>query len=347
MQRVHHAAAERDAGDYAAAVGRYRLFRGVYPGTELVPFVTTELYGTFADWGRAGRDSGDYSGAIRVYEDALTEPDAPGSVRVELAATYLERAADTRAEATGLPGYQAAVTDALTVADEFGDTPSAALVPVSLADTYAAAAAPVAQQRFCDAIPALDYFVGLTHPAAAAVVGTANADRARSLLECGLGRYRGGDGAGSLQALEPFVAAYPNDPGILQARSAVVAATIAGAKGAPLPPLPGPLAGDNVGPVAYTIYNDSPYEVRVLLNGPTTHEVVIPPCPDCGTGYAVPPPDCPSRPGLPSVTLRLLVGVYDDLAFSPSQPDVDEVVDTNTFEPGFDYSACYYPIVGN
>jgi hypothetical protein len=228
------------------------------------------------------------------------------------------------------------------VAREFGDTTSAAQVPQAFTDTYVDANIAVAELRFCDALPVLDYFVGLPDPEVATVVATAHGDRARSLYECGLATYRGGDAGTSLDRLEEFVAAYPNDPGVPQARSAIVVATISEAKTAPLPPLPAPLGGNSPGSIEYEFHNDSPYDVRVLVTGPTTHEVVVPACPQCRANYPDQASGCPNREGLPSATLRLRPGVYDDLVFAPAQPDINRHVDTTTLESNFTYSSCYF-----
>jgi tetratricopeptide (TPR) repeat protein len=338
------AAEERRTGAFDDAVARYRAFRQQYPRTELVPFVTRELLATFGQWADARRAAGDLSAAIEVYRDALTEPDAPAAFREKLAATSLDRAVAARTGMPAVGAVQAASQDLLTIAREFGDAPAAAQVHQAFADTYVAATPAVAEQRWCDALPVLDYLVTLPDPETGGIPGRAGVDRARSLFECGLANYRSGDTDGSLARLDQFLRDYPNDPGQAQARSAVVAATIAQAKGVPPPPLPGPLAGDSPGSIPYQFFNLSPYEVRLLVNGPTTHEVVIPPCPQCPASYPIDlDQSCPERFGKPSVTLRLRPGVYDDLAFAPSEPDIDESeVETTTLQPGYEYWGCYY-----
>jgi hypothetical protein len=91
-------------------------------------------------------------------------------VRADLAATYLERAADTRvrvaaSDAPPVDLVGSAVADLLVVGQEFPEAPAAATVPRALAGTYAAATRALGEQRFCGALPVLEYFAGL--PAAA------------------------------------------------------------------------------------------------------------------------------------------------------------------------------------
>jgi hypothetical protein len=212
---------------------------------------------------------------------------------------------------------------------------------VSLTDTYNAATATLAAQRWCDALPVVNYFVTLPDTETAGIVGRAHADRARSLYECGLAGYRAGDAAGTRDRLDTFIAEYPNDPGILQARSAVVAATIAQERRAPLPPLTGPLSGNSAGPISFDFVNVSPYEVRVLINGPTTHEVILPPCTDCPATYPVEPNCDDVRAGRPTITLGLQPGAYDRLAYAPASPDIDRSLETAVLSGDYFYWSCF------
>lgn len=245
---------------YPDAVAAYRAFRTASPQSVLQPFVTDQLRRTYGSWSAALRTDRAFGAAIGVYRDLLAEVgrDAGAAqVRTDLAATYVERAADTRARMTTADGdpsvdtVTSAVDDLLVVRKEFPETPAATTVPRALTETYAAATGALGQQRFCDALPVLRYFAGL--PADAGdLAGTANADRARALLECGLGEFRAGRPGEAIDPLTELATAYPDDPGTAQARSAVIAARVAVQTELPVT-LPAPLGDDSPGsiPVAY------------------------------------------------------------------------------------------------
>lgn len=335
-------------GDYADAVGRYRDYRRVYPATLLIPFAHENLERTYASWARSLRAARDYPGAIHVYRDLLAESGSePGAtqVRGDLAATYFEQA---DAAGSSLPSAsdgarvgqaRAAVDTLLVIQREFGDTPTAARVPQALSDTYTAAVTPFTQQRFCDALPVLDYFVTLPDAETAGVVGAANANRAQAMLECGLAKYRTGDYARAIDQLDKLATTYPDDPGTAQARSAIIAAEVARQKDGPAPGLPAPLGDNSPGDIAVTFYNDNPLEVHVLITEPTAHDITVPGCPGCAPSYLTATEACPTLRGKPSVTLRLQPGTYDFLgSYTSGTPRVQ----TRTFERGFFYSECAY-----
>ena len=220
---------------YRNAVAGYRDFRTAHPRSVLVPFASDHLQRTYVAWASALRENRQFDRAIGVYRDLLAEVGggpAAASQRADLAATYVERSAAMRArvaaasEPPAVDLVTSAVADLLVVAREFADTPAAGTVPQALTETYTAATRALREQRYCDALPVLRYFAGL--PADAGdLVGTANADRAPALLECGLGQFRAGRPADSIEPLTELAEAYPDDPGTPQARSAVIAAQAA------------------------------------------------------------------------------------------------------------------------
>ncbi|WP_214407974.1 tetratricopeptide repeat protein [Pseudonocardia lacus] len=341
-------------GDHAAAVRGYQEFRRDHPGTVLVGFAARNLEATYTRWAEELRAAGDHPAAIRVYRELLGEFDTP-QARAELAETYLEQADQLRLAATDGDGAfragraRAAVDALLVVADEFADTPSAVAVPRAMADTYAAANALFTQGQYCAGLPVLDTFVSLPATSATAdVVAVAHADRAAAMFECGLAGYRASTYPEAVEALNAFLAAYPNDPQAAQARSAVIAATVLAESGeAPLP-LPAPLTDNVTGPIPVTVYNDSPYEQHVYLVGPTAHEFVLPACPGCPPRYAGPlitslgpaTEPCTDLSGRPSLTLMLGAGTFT--GFSTSTEAGSTPVRTNTVEPGYSYTTCVY-----
>jgi tetratricopeptide (TPR) repeat protein len=307
--------AER-SGAHAEAVDAYRTFRRDHAASVLEPFAQEGTRRVLLTWADALRSAGDLDGAIARYHELLEElgvdpdPRIP-QVRENLAASLVERASAMRprmAAATGQDRVDAmryAMDDLLYVGQHLAETPTAASVPQAVLDTYNEANSAVAQGRFCDALPVLDYAVTL--PADAGLAQVANGDRARSLSECGLANFNAGDYTGATDRFQRLVADYPNDPGVPQARSAIIAAEVGRAAGLPLP-LPAPL--DAPAAQSVTLYNAAASEVRVLVAGPTAHEVTLPPCAGCPEVYETRTGSCPGSAGKPSVTLRMQPGTY-------------------------------------
>jgi tetratricopeptide (TPR) repeat protein len=178
-------------------------------------------------------------------------------------------------------------------------------VPQAILDTFAEANSPFTEGRFCDALPVLDY--AITLPDTTGVAAVANGDRARSLSECGLANFAAGDYAGAADRFQTLMTDYPNDPGIPQARSALITAEVGQAAGRPLP-LPAPIDAPVSEPLL--VYNATSSAVRVLLTGPTAQEVTVPGCPGCPASYPAGTTSCPGTAGKPSSETRVRVGTY-------------------------------------
>lgn len=337
----------RDRGEFAESVRLHQEFRRAHPNTVLTPFVGQSLRDTYTAWATMLRSSADFAGAVRVYRDLLVEVGtgpAAAQVRAELAATYVDEANARRAQLAGtddplrLDAARVAMGNLLLVQRELADTPSAAIAQQGIQDTYAAAVTQGTTGRWCESTPLMDYFVGLPDAETAGLVGRANADRATTLYQCGSVRYGAGDFPGAAMALDQLVGQYPNDPQVAQARSLSIAAKVADATGT-APAVPAPYAGDSPGPIALTIYNDNPDELRIFVVGATAHEVVVPGCGDCPASYPAGADACPSVSGKPSVTLRLRAGDYTVVGL---YPDSTTSVSQTTLEGGFTYTNCQY-----
>ncbi|MGH3940069.1 MAG: hypothetical protein ACRDTG_15835 [Pseudonocardiaceae bacterium] len=346
------AASEAQArGAYADAVRRYQDYRQAYPVTVLAPYVQDSLIRTYIDWAGSLRAGRNYPGAIQVYRDLLaesgTDPRAAAAVRGEIAATYFEQADGLRAtlpttsDLLRVEQARSAIEALLVIQREFGDTLTGPKVPQAIVDTFTAANSRFTEQRYCDALPVLDYFVTLPPTEAGGVVGPANTDRARAMLECGFDRYRAANYSGAITQLKQFVDTYPENPQVAQARSAIIAAEVVAEVGESLA-LPAPLGGNSPGDNAVTFYNDSPLEVRVLVAGPTAHEFTLPPCPGCPASYERTEDACPTFAGKPSTTLRLTPGTYHMLGTYPTDTSVEKLADTYVVQSGFDYTSCLY-----
>lgn len=336
---------QRASGQQAAAVTSYRAFRTAYPASSLVPVVDRDLQATFAEWGTALRAKGDRTGAITVYRDGLNEPGAAAQLRPELAATYLERAADTVA-AFPFNGPQlvestrSVTDDLLTVRSEFADTPSAGMVGKGLADMVAALGPKLATIGSCNAAPVLDHLASLPPAQVTEIAAPVAQARAGALLACGLENYQANrldQAAASLGALE---ASYPNAAEAAQARSARIAAEVALAKGGQAPALPPPFAGDSPGTIAVTFFNVSPTSPsQVLVSGSSTHQFDLPVCAGCAPDD---PRACDSASGKPSVVVRLKAGVFDVLLRPVSGGGTTPKVNTDTFTGGGTYRYCVF-----
>lgn len=324
-------------GALAAAVTAYQAFRRDHPGSLLEPFVREGTRRALLAWAVALRGAGDLDGAIARYGELLRElggEQGTAQVREDLAATHVERASAARASMAGAAGgarvdaMRAAMDDLLLVGRELGDTQTAAGVPQAVLDTFAEANSAFAEGRFCDALPVLDY--AITLPDAAGVAAVANGDRARSLSGCGLANFAAGDYTGATDRFQALMTDYPNDPGVPQARSALITAEVGRTAAAPLP-LPAPIDAPASEPVL--VYNATSSNVRVLVTGPTAQEVTLPGCPGCPVSYPVGTESCPGPAGKPSSTIRLRPGTYYVLQ-DREQVGPDDTVGEIAVKPG-------------
>lgn len=305
--------AER-AGALAGAVAAYQTFRRDHAGSPLEPFAREGTRRALLALAVALRGAGDRDGAIARYRELLQELGSePGAaqVREDLAATHVERASAARATMAGAAGtarvdaMRAAMDDLLLVGREFADTSPAAGVAQAVLDTYAEANSTLAEGRFCDALPVLDY--AITLPDAAGVAAVANGDRARSLSGCGLANFTAGDYTGATDRFKTLMTDYPNDPGVAQARSVVISAEVGKAAGVMLP-LPVPI--DAPATETVLVYNAASTDVRVLIAGPTAHELTLPACTACPPVYDTRAAACPGPSGRPSTPVRMRPGSY-------------------------------------
>ncbi|MHA6617132.1 hypothetical protein [Pseudonocardia sp. DLS-67] len=302
------------AGALAAAVTGYQAFRRDHTGSLLEPFARDGARRALLAWAVALRGAGDLDGAIARYGELLHElggePDA-AQVREDLAATHVERATAARATMAAAAGaarvdaMRSAMDDLLLVERDLADTAPAAGVPQAVLDTFTEANSAFAEGRFCEALPVLDY--AITLPDAAGVAAAANGDRARSLSGCGLANFAAGDYGGATERFETLMVDYPGDPGVPQARSALITAEVGAAAGRSLP-LPAPI--DAPASETVLVYNAAATEVRVLIAGPTAHEVTLPACTTCAPAYDSREAACTGSDGKPSTSVRMRPGAY-------------------------------------
>jgi tetratricopeptide (TPR) repeat protein len=301
-------------GALAGAVTGYQGFRREHAESLLEPFAREGARRTLLAWAVALRGAGDLDGAIARYGELLQELGSePGAVQVreDLAATHVERASVARATMAAAAGaarvdaLRAAMEDLLLVGRELADTQTAASVPQVVLDTFAEANSAVAEGRFCDALPVLDY--AITLPDAAGVAAMAHGDRARSLSECGLANFAAGQYTDAADRFTALVTDYPDDPRVAQARSAIISAEVGLVVGVPLP-LPAPI--DAPASETMVVYNATATEVRVLIAGPTAHEFTLPACVACLPVYNTRAEGCAGPSGRPSMPIRIQPGTY-------------------------------------
>ncbi|OLT13935.1 hypothetical protein BJF78_20830 [Pseudonocardia sp. CNS-139] len=296
------AAGESERGGHDVAFQRYREARAVAPDTPLAPFLHDGIVRAATARATDERANGDRAEAVRWYREVLTEQAgdraAVAAVREEIAATYFEQADAERQEVLGPAGggnVQAAGTALLSIADELGDTPTAQRVPQGFADLYAAASSGIPAGRFCDALPLLDEYLGLREQAIAAILPRAHGDRAEALLRCGIQRFDADDYLPAADAFRRLVTTYPDAPQTPQARSALIAARVGEGRYRGAVELPVPYAGDSPGNNPVTFYNATPYELHVMVAGPTAHELTL-----RRARAARPSPRTATRPARPS-----------------------------------------------
>lgn len=349
---VRQAAAHRDVcealvaahvvgrlGNHEAAVAMLRDLSAQHPGDDVVG---THLTRAYLGWAREHRRARDFGEAITIYRDLLGDRaahrDEP-SVRAELADTYVEQA---RFLLTAETVDFAPLIDILVVVhNSFADTPAAKLVPHAIAETFAVAGKPVAAGQFCAGVPALDLLAELEPEVIAGISGPLHASRATALMQCGISQFGSGGYPEAVTSFNTFVTQYPNDPGIPQARSGLIAATVAEASYYPVP-FPPPWAGDTPGSVPVTFYNDSNRATHVMIAGPTAHEFVLPACGGCPADYATSAEACPSYDGRPSMTLRLAPGFYPLITKYDEDGGIGGLSDGVSVNPYFEPSLCLF-----
>jgi TolA-binding protein len=331
---------------FAEAVQLFKNHKAAHPTSLLTPFVQESLLATYEEWAGEQRSAGNFPEAEQVYRELIDVAQGVRreKARADLADTYIAEAEDQRgrlaAGDTAVNRARTGMIALLTVHKELGDTAPAQRVPQAMTDLFAAARGDVAKQRWCQAIPMLDYFVTLSDAETNGIVPAAHGDRVQSLLECGLDRFRGIAYDEAKAQLDKLVAAYPNSPQAAQARSASISAEVGTELNGPLA-VPAPDTGPSPGPISVTFYNDSPAEIRALVAGQTAHEMVIPGCAGCPASYPAGAKACPTFAGRASVTLHLRPGRYDMLV-EGTDGSLRRLV--NPIEPraGFIHTSCLY-----
>ncbi|GAB2974989.1 hypothetical protein [Saccharothrix stipae] len=322
-----------DAGAEAAAVWRYGQFRLDHPDSPLSPFVRDKLVETYTTWARRLRDEGLLPDSIKVYRDLLAEDE---SFAPEVADAYLRLV--EQLTAVSPVAASAAATALETVADEFGDTPSAKEVPAAFDALYAAATAPLAAGRPCEVVDVLAFFAGLTNAVAAKVAGEAKNQYPRAMLDCGLNELREGQAETAVRTLDRFIGAFPGHGDLPQAQSARIAAQVAVGTGERVA-VPAPLGAG--GPITITFYNIVNSSITIKLAGSTAHEFTLPACTACPEFYApgTGADACNSPDGKPSFDVGLGGGTHHVLA---DFEDTGELVKQFDASPGgFDLYCLY------
>lgn len=299
---------------------RYRLAPALAAVAVAVVVAGYLLYGVagraeYAE-GVAAMRAADCAGAVPSF-DTVTGPYELTLSR-DVPAAAVRRAECVDFQAAQQERGRGAFVAAITAFRQFRTAhPTSDLDPAAaraITEAYAAAVAPLTQGRFCDALPILAQLVALPAPASGPasddVATRAPADRRRALYECGLAEFRAGRFTAAVPPLQTLVAEYPDDPAVAQARSASIAAQVAGATSDPrMPELPAPFG--EVGSERVVVYNSRPVEVRILIAGPTAHELTLPACGGCQDSYPDAAAGCPGAAGRPTMELRLRQGTYE------------------------------------
>ena len=125
-----------------------------------------------------------------------------------------------------------------------------------------------------------------------------------------------------------------------QVKAARISAKVAAAMKVTLP-MPPPLSGNDPGSIPMTFYNDSQEPLKVLLAGPTAHEITVPACELCPESYVKDDPAaCENLDGRPSVTLHLTPATY---YYTTDTADwVERLTGSIAPEVGWEHSQCAY-----
>ena len=104
---------------------------------------------------------------------------------------------------------------------------------------------------------------------------------------------------------------------------------------------PGEIGHGNFGGKSkVTVINDSPYKLRITLEGPESKEVIIEKCEVCHV-YIIRPIFCPEE-DRPSIDIMLKPGTYEVTVSTAEPTDVRPLAGSWTLEPNTWYGFCYY-----
>lgn len=142
---------------------------------------------------------------------------------------------------------------------------------------------------------------------------------------------------------ETFLKEYPNHPFLASIKKDLGTIMIADArqKGAgKLPPaVPSSLTVD--GTTIVQIRNESPYPLRIVLNGPESQFEEIPACKDCQKNSASSEPKACSNQG-PVINMTLKPGNYDIVAKTVVGETISPYVGNWTLGKGYKYDNCFF-----
>jgi tetratricopeptide (TPR) repeat protein len=330
------AVARQDRREFESAIAGYREFLDRTPANLLDAPAHDRIQLAHLEWGRSARAGGDYPAAIKIYQDLVKDYGKAWSAkqaRSELAQTYLDQAQlfrsrfDPNGGDTTVDDVRKAMQNYSLIQKDFGDTEAAAAVPKAIVDTFNAAIQPFTNGKYCEALPTLEYLVGMPADRTAGVVPTAQEHQAKAAYECGVLRYQAGAFDEAVTHFETTLT-YPNHPLAAAAGSAYIAATIAVRKPGTVPPLAPPLGGNTPGSISLKFFNDTSVPMEVLLTGPTAHRFVLPACPSCPESYDNDADACATSAGKPTFELRLQPGTYYFLNRDVDTPDTEGEVAT-------------------
>ncbi|MGB3442016.1 MAG: hypothetical protein WBA97_24995, partial [Actinophytocola sp.] len=312
-----HGVAAQANGDCVTAVGAFDTVTGPFELTlnaDVLDARARSVECAAFEKARAAQDRDDYESAIVLYDDfgkIHQDSSLAPYVHDNLADTHFAKATSWREPVTPVDA-RLSVDTLLMLRRDFADTEAAKKAPSAIADMFAAATKPYGAGKFCDdSLTVLAYFADLDPSSAGEkVVADANTFRARSLFECGMSQFRAQRRGDAVSTFDAFLAGYPKDGRVAQVKAARISAKVASAMDVTLP-MPPPLGGNDPGSITMTFYNDSQKPVKVLLAGPTAHEINVPACELCPANYAKDDPAaCGNLDGRPSVTLHLPPATY-------------------------------------
>jgi hypothetical protein len=325
-----HAAYTRGAdamgrGDCAAANGEFDTVSGPFALTLSEDVPAAQERRAECDAFTAAVATSDLGGRVSGYQafqrDHAASP-LHGLVAENLAQTQIDKVAADRPAIAAATGevraglVRTAVETLVSIRREAGGTRAAAKVPDAMNDVYSAGI----QGKPCDALPAVQYLIGVLDADAATIVGKAKADVPGRLLNCGLDQFRAHDLVGADQQLSELATGYAADKGVPQARAALIAVAVAKQTPDTLV-VPAPL--DRPGSLKVTLYNITSSEMKVDLAGSSAAEVTLPGCGGCPASVPSGTP-CPDPAGKPATSVQLDPGLYHVL-LDADQPKGDNV----------------------
>jgi hypothetical protein len=353
IRTYDEAAAAHRSGDCAAAASNYERVSGIYT------LAFTARRGEAERRARECRQAleaeqlaadGRYSEAADIFSGIRRDfSDSPIRDRYEQrqAEVLLTLSDDRRANAETGGELVTALEPLERVVAELGWRVEAERALSKIRNAWAAASG---DPDACRRTDNLDAFSD-----AAFVVDATRALRAQArtrlpdaLFDCGQQQFDEGDYRAAIASYRRVVDDFGPSPTARRAATRLIDAEVAAVRSGgsagylPPPTVSGSAAYDEV---ELSIQNDSPETLEILLSGPVSRRLTVPPCVGCSV-HDDSPEGCRAS-GSPERSWTLRPGAYDAVVRSSSDDDVNPWSGRWRLEGGYAYGHCFFIVLGD